>query len=57
VHSETAFVTPRYSASALDLETIDCRLEDQEMRESPRKIVKPEVERLVSGQPAQLASV
>ena len=46
----------RYSASALDLETVVCRLEDHETRESPRKTQNPDVERRVSGQPAQLAS-
>ena len=46
----------RYSASALDLETVVCRLEDHEMRELPRMTQKPDVERRVSGQPAQSAS-
>ena len=55
-HSATVLATPRYSASALDRETVVCRLEDHETRASPRKMQKPEVERRVSGQPAQSAS-
>jgi hypothetical protein len=46
----------RYSASALDLDTVVCRLDDHEMREEPRKMQNPDVDRLVSGQPAQSAS-
>jgi hypothetical protein len=46
----------RYSASALDLDTVVCRLDDHEMRDEPRKTQKPNVERLVSGQLAQSAS-
>ena len=55
-HSETALAMARYSASALDLETMVCHLDDHEMKEEPRKTQKPDVERLVSGQPAQSAS-
>ena len=46
----------RYSASALDLDTVFCHLDDHEMREDPRKTQKPEVDRRVSGHPAQSAS-
>ena len=35
--SETTLATPRYSASALDLETVGCCLADQEIRLSPKK--------------------
>ena len=51
----TALAMARYSASALDRDTVVCRLEDQETRELPMKMKKPEVERLMSGQPAQSA--
>jgi hypothetical protein len=57
VHSATAFATPRYSASALDLETVLCRFDDHETSESPRNTQNPDVERRVSGHPAQSASV
>ena len=57
MHSVTALATPRYSASALERDTVAWRLEDQETRASPRKTQKPDVERRVSGQPAQSASV
>jgi hypothetical protein len=36
--SATPLATVRYSASALDLDTVFWRLEDQEMRLSPRNI-------------------
>ena len=55
-HSETALAMARYSASTLDLDTVFCRLDDHEMREDPRKMQKPEVDRRVSGHPAQSAS-
>jgi hypothetical protein len=45
-----------YSDSAKDLETMVCFLEVHEIKLSPIKIVYPDVERLVSGQPAQSAS-
>ena len=45
-----------YLASAEDLETIDCFLERQEMRESPRNMQKPVTERRVSEHPAQSES-
>jgi hypothetical protein len=54
--SATQLATARYSASALERETVDWRLEDQETRLSPRNTQKPEVDFLVSGQPAQSAS-
>jgi hypothetical protein len=56
MHSVAAFATARYSASALDRDTVGCRFEDHETSESPRKTQKLKVERLVSGQPAQSAS-
>ena len=34
--SATAFAIPLYYASALDLETVCCRFEDQEIKLSPR---------------------
>jgi uncharacterized Zn-finger protein len=55
-HSATAFMTPRYSASALERDTVVCCFEDHDTRESPRNTQNPEVERLVSGHPAQSAS-
>ncbi|GKG06848.1 hypothetical protein Tco_0329817, partial [Tanacetum coccineum] len=54
--SATALATPRYSASVLEREVTCCRLEDHEMRLSPRKTQYPEVEHLVEGHPAQSAS-
>jgi len=57
VHSDTAFATPRYSASALERDTVVWRFEDHETNEPPRKTAKPDVERRVPGQPAQSASV
>jgi hypothetical protein len=35
LHSATTLATPRYSASALERETVVCRLEDHEINESP----------------------
>lgn len=55
--SETTFATPRYSASALLRDNVAWRLEDQEIRLSPRTTQYPDVERRVSGHPAQSASV
>ena len=55
-HSEMAFAMARYSASTLDLETVVCHLEDHETSEAPRKTQNPDVERRVSGQPAQSTS-
>ncbi|XP_044946883.1 probable leucine-rich repeat receptor-like protein kinase At1g35710 [Hordeum vulgare subsp. vulgare] len=46
-----------YSASALERETVACRLEDQETRLDPRKTQNPKVDFRVSGQPAQSATV
>jgi hypothetical protein len=55
-HSATAFATPRYSASALDLEIVACHLDDHDIKLAPKKTQYPEVDRLVSGHPAQSAS-
>ena len=55
-HSATALAIARYSASALDQDTVVCRLDDHEMSEEPRKTQNPDVDRRVSGQPAQSAS-
>ena len=46
----------RYSTSALDLKTVSYHFDDQDIKLSPRKTQKPEVERRVSGQPAQSTS-
>ena len=35
-HSATALATTRYSASALEPETVGCRFDDQEINEGPR---------------------
>jgi hypothetical protein len=56
MHSAVAFFTARYSASALDLDTVGWRFDDHDTRELPRYTQKPDVERLVSGQPPQSAS-
>ena len=45
-----------YSASAEDLDMVVCFLDFQETKESPRKMQKPVVDLLESGQEAQLAS-
>lgn len=45
-----------YSASALDRDIVVCRLDDHETRESQKKTQNPDVERRVSGQPAQSVS-
>jgi hypothetical protein len=52
----TALATARYSASALERETIACCLEDQEIRLALRNTAYPDVDLRVSGQPAQSAS-
>jgi hypothetical protein len=49
--------TDLYSASALDLETVGCRLDDQDTKFCPRKTQKSDVDLRVSGQPAQSASL
>jgi hypothetical protein len=46
----------RCSASALDRDTVVCRLDDQDTRLSPKKTQKPDVERRESRQPVQSAS-
>ena len=56
MHSAAAFATTRYSASALDRETVGWRLEDHDTRESLRYTQNPDVDHLVSGQPPQSAS-
>jgi len=44
MHSATVLATPRYSALALEWDTIGCHLENHETRASPRNMQKPEVE-------------
>lgn len=56
MHSAATLATARYSASALERDTIGCHLDDQETRASPRNTQKPDVDLLVSGQPVQSAS-
>jgi hypothetical protein len=56
VHSATALATARYSASALERETVGCRFDDHDTSESPTNTQKADVERRVSGHPAQSAS-
>ena len=56
VISQVVIAMALYSASPEDLETIDCFLECQEMRESPRKTQNPVTDLRVSEQPAQLES-
>ena len=46
----------RYSASAEEQETVSCFLERQEIKESPRNIERPVVDRLLSQQVDQSAS-
>jgi hypothetical protein len=46
-----------YSASQVERETMDYRLEDQEIAALPRLKTYPEVNRRVSGSPAQSESV
>jgi len=45
-----------YSDSAEDLDIVVCFLEVHEIKLLPRKIVYPNVDQLVAGQPAQSAS-
>ena len=47
------FAIAWYSASTNDLETMGYFLDFQEMRDEPRKIYKPNMERLVSKHVAQ----
>jgi hypothetical protein len=49
-------VMTRYSASVLDRDTVFCRLDDHNTRLLPMKTQNPEVERWVSGNPAQSVS-
>jgi len=46
----------RYSASAVDQDTVACFLAPQDIKFVPRKIANPVVERRSSLQPAQSAS-
>ena len=46
----------RYSASALDLETVSCCFEDHEIQLAPRKIQYPDVLLLVFMHPTQSTS-
>ncbi|KAK2444911.1 hypothetical protein QL285_015901 [Trifolium repens] len=55
--SEHAADMDRYSASVEDLDTKSCFLHFQEMGASPKNIHQPVVDFLVSGQPAQSASL
>jgi hypothetical protein len=45
-----------YSASVLDLDTVSCFLALHEIRLGPKKMAKPLVDILSSGQPTQSAS-
>lgn len=56
VSSAAAKASARYSDSVLDLVTVVCFLEDQEMQFDPRYIQYPVVDRRVSGQPTQSTS-
>src|SRR5436189_4228779 len=54
--SKVVSAIARYSASVLDRETTSCLLLRQDMREVPKKMQYPVVERRVSGSSAQPAS-
>jgi hypothetical protein len=54
--STVAFASALYSASVLDLETVDYLRALHDTRFDPRKIANPPVDRLSSKQPAQSAS-
>jgi hypothetical protein len=54
--SQVACARARYSASEEDLDTTDCFLLFQLMREVPRKKQMPDVDLLVSGQAPQSES-
>lgn len=56
MHSAVALATARYSALALNRDTVGWRLDDHDIKESPRKMQYPDVERRVFGHPAQSAS-
>lgn len=46
----------RYSASAVDLDIVDCFLAFHEIKESPKRMQKPVMDFLVSGHAPQSAS-
>ena len=54
--SQVVIAMTRYLALAEDLETMDCFLECQEMRESPKKMRKPVTDLWVSEHLAQSES-
>ena len=55
VSSATVDAMERYSASVLDLATVDCFLALQDIQLPLRKVQNPVVERRLVGQPAQSA--
>jgi hypothetical protein len=54
--SAVALTMDLYSASLLDLETVDCFFADHEIKLEPKKITKPPVDLRSSEHPAQSAS-
>jgi hypothetical protein len=56
INSQVAVDNALYSASEDDLETVTCFFAFHETREEPKKKQYPEVDLLVSKQPAQSAS-
>ena len=57
INSDVALAIALYSASVLDLETVTCFFELQEMRFVPRYMRNPLVERRSRESPAQSASL